>query len=355
MPTIIQLPALRGQMGSREFFVGMFKLREIPRYFAFRDWSGLPPEMRAQRKLNPKRVPEIARYVLDNHDDYVFSSLTASFKGKADFVSSDPETNIGVVSFAGDTEFLLNDGQHRRAAIEEALREDPSLGDQNVSVVLFPFESLEKAQQDFSDLNRTAQKTSRSLDILYDYRDPVNRVTLLIENEVPLFTDRIEKDAISLSIKSGRFVTLSALYDANKQFLGEIDAEDVEEATERAAKFWNAVSEAMPEWRKVLADETKPQDVRTYYISSHGVVFWALGGAGRALLQTYPDEDEWTFKLKEALGDIDWRKANKEWQGRVMLGSDILARRQTRQAMTDYLLWKVGLMDEKPEPVLETV
>src|SRR4051794_13660419 len=113
MPTTIKLPALRGQMGDREFYVGMFKLREIPRYFEFRDWAGLPPEMRAQRKLHPKRVPDIAKYILANSEDYVFSSLTASFKGKVDF-TSEGDAGIGVAEFAGDTEFLLNDGQHRR-------------------------------------------------------------------------------------------------------------------------------------------------------------------------------------------------------------------------------------------------
>jgi DNA sulfur modification protein DndB len=337
-------------MGTRAFYVGMFKLREIPRYFEFRDWSGLPPEMRAQRKLNPKRVPEIARYIVDNPDDFVFSSLTASFKGMVDFHESEIDPNIGVVEFAGDTDFLLNDGQHRRAGIEEALREDPGLGDQNVSVVLFSFDTLEKAQQDFSDLNRTAQKTSRSLDILYDYRDPVNRVTLLIENEVTLFTDRIEKDAISLSIKSPRFVTLSALYDANKQFLGDVQAEDVEEATERTAEFWNTVTDAMPEWQKVLTGAVPPKDIRTFYIASHGVVLWALGSAGRVLVARHPGD--WKERLTAALRDIDWRKANEEWQGRVMIGSDILSRRQTREAMTEYLLWKLGLKEEKPARVL---
>src|SRR5690242_7727408 len=99
MPTTIKLPALRGHMGNREFFVGMFKLREIPRYFEFRDWSELPPEMRAQRKLNPKRVPQIARYILDNSGDYVFSSLAASFRGAVTFEASETDPNMGVVEF----------------------------------------------------------------------------------------------------------------------------------------------------------------------------------------------------------------------------------------------------------------
>ena len=33
--------------------------------------------------------------------------------------------------------FIINDGQHRRAAIEEALKERPELGDETIAVVFF--------------------------------------------------------------------------------------------------------------------------------------------------------------------------------------------------------------------------
>src|ERR671911_501048 len=75
----MRFPAVRGRMGSREYYVAMLPLRVLPRLFRFDDGRQLPPEQRAQRKLNEKRVPEITRYILDHEDDWVFSSLTASF------------------------------------------------------------------------------------------------------------------------------------------------------------------------------------------------------------------------------------------------------------------------------------
>ncbi len=39
-------------------------------------------------------------------------------------------------------ELIINDGQHRCAAIVEALKKNPELGSQTISVLLFPYENL---------------------------------------------------------------------------------------------------------------------------------------------------------------------------------------------------------------------
>ena len=55
-----------------------------------------------------------------------------------------------------DARFIINDGQHRRAAIEMALRDRPELADETISVVFFLDPKLERCQQMFADLNRYA-------------------------------------------------------------------------------------------------------------------------------------------------------------------------------------------------------
>src|SRR3954447_15344206 len=77
-------PAIRGVQAGREYYVTMCPLRLIPRMFLF-DEEELTPEMRAQRTLNKGRVPEIARYIIDNTDSYVFSALTASVDADVHF------------------------------------------------------------------------------------------------------------------------------------------------------------------------------------------------------------------------------------------------------------------------------
>ena len=351
----MDLAAVRGRMGARDFYVAMFPLGLVPRYFKFNDWATMPPEQRAQRALAEKRVPEIARYMLEHEEDWVFSSLTASFDAEETFLPSEISDSIGILRLPITAEFLINDGQHRRAGIEQALRENKLLEKQHISVVLLPEEGLEHNQQVFSDLNRTVHKTSRSLDILYDHRDPLNSLTIAVGDAVPAFQGRVEKDRPSVAQRSAKFVALSALYDATQALVGKFkeDApeEEVAAAEATAIAYWTAVGEAIPQWGQIVTGDLRPAELRAEYICGHAVAFWALGTAGRALLAKYPDEISWKSRMAH-LGEIDWRKTNPDWQGICMLGSDIITRRQTREATSKYIQWKLGIIDEKPGQVL---
>lgn len=347
----LTFPALRGRMGTRDYFVIVLPLSTIPRLLPAPEGSSLPPEARAQRQLNAKRVPEIARYILTHEDDWLFSSLTASYpEDSASFTPDKDNADMGMLHLALDADLLINDGQHRRAAIAAALREDPTIGNQNVSVVLFPGETLERNQQMFSDLNRTVQKTSRSLDIMYDHRDPLNQLTLAVTERVPLLRGRVEKEAISLATRSAKLITVSSLYDSLQQLLGEFSEDtseiDLERAEEAAVDYWCRLTRYIPQWKDVASSDFRPAELRMEYISGHSVFFFAIGTVGRVLIA------EGKLDLLANLGSIDYRRANKEWQGICMLGPDIVTRRQTRYALRQMLLYKIGAQDAPPEKVL---
>ena len=55
----------------------MCPLGVVPRLFRSEDET-VQPELQAQRVLNRGRVPEIARYIADNPDSYVLSSIVGS-------------------------------------------------------------------------------------------------------------------------------------------------------------------------------------------------------------------------------------------------------------------------------------
>src|SRR5436309_44427 len=131
-----QFSALRGRQAGRDYFAAMVPLGLVPKLFLFDD-EGLRPELRAQRKLNSSRVPEIAKYVLQNPRDYVFSALTASVDGGVCFLPAndgEAQKNIGVLTVPMDARFIINDGQHRRAAIEQVLRERPDLRSETICI-----------------------------------------------------------------------------------------------------------------------------------------------------------------------------------------------------------------------------
>ncbi|HYT41298.1 MAG TPA: DNA sulfur modification protein DndB, partial [Methylomirabilota bacterium] len=75
----VKFPAMQATIGKRKYYATTMALSEVPRFFKFNDWTQFEPQQRAQRVLNVARVPEITKYILDNEDGYIFSSITASY------------------------------------------------------------------------------------------------------------------------------------------------------------------------------------------------------------------------------------------------------------------------------------
>jgi DNA sulfur modification protein DndB len=312
-------PSIRGIQAGREYYVSMCPLRLIPKIFVFNE-EELLPELRAQRLLNKSRVPDIAQYVTNHRDSYVFSALTASIDADVRFVPIDREgagTRLGVLHVPMSARFIINDGQHRRAAIEMALRDNPDLGSETIAVVFFLDLGLTRCQQMFADLNRYAIRPSRSIGVLYDHRDDRAEVTRQVVNSLPLFRELVEMERSTLSARSRRLFTFSALYSATNALLHEIDG-DLAQRTRLTSSFWGELAKHIPEWEAVRKRKTTAGEVRQDYIHAHGVALHALGRVGNALLKAKPEK--WQATLKE-IGKIDWARSNSRlWEGRAMIG-----------------------------------
>lgn len=266
----------------------------------------------------------MSRYLTKNADDYVFSAITASVDAEVNFEQLAEEgeaSRIGLLHIPMAARFIINDGQHRRAAIEMALRERPELGDESIAVVFFLDVGLERCQQMFADLNRYAIRPSKSLGVLYDYRDETAQLTKSLIAKSPVFRDVVELEKTTLSARSRRLFTLSAIYHATAELLNGVDLEDPQELAELAVSFWEEVAGHVKEWERVRRGDVSAGEVRTDYIHSHGVVLQALGRVGNALITTFPKQ--WAKKLAP-LETIDWRRANSNlWEGRALLGGRV--------------------------------
>jgi len=314
-----QFTALRGIQAGREYYVAMCPLKLIPKIFLF-DEEEIPAELRAQRVLNRARIPEIARYLVNNQEDYILSSLTASIDGDVTFEpfnNSGLGRNSGVLTVPMSSRILINDGQHRRAAIEEALREDPHIGDETVSVVFFIDAGLSRSQQMFADLNKHAVRPTKSLGILYDKRDPLSRLAIHLMQHVPVFQDLTEVEKTTISNRSTKLFTLSAIYQATKALLqADKSAKVTKKERELATQYWTLLSDVIPEWRLAATKQISAAELRRQYIHCHGVALHAMGIAGATLIATYPDT--WPEQLSP-LAEVDWRRANvRLWEGRAM-------------------------------------
>ena len=152
------------------------------------------PEYRAQRGINEARIPEIRDYILNNKNTYVFSALSASIDGTFEFHPSEIDDNVGILEVDMGAVLLINDGQHRKAAIEAALIEAPELAKETISIVLFKDEGLKRSQQMFADLNKHAVKSTMSLSTLYDYRDDLANAVKEVVFQIPFLNKYIDKE-----------------------------------------------------------------------------------------------------------------------------------------------------------------
>lgn len=284
-------PAIRGVLAAREYYVAMMRPKHVIKLLSL-DRSDLSPERRSQRGLNPSRVPSLSRYLLENPRGYVFSSLTASVSGQVRFEplgTGNVASKLGTLHLSADAPITINDGQHRRAAIEEAIKHNPSLGSETISVVLFVDAGLARSQQMFADLNRFAIRPAQSLTILYDHRDHLGQLTTRLIERVPVFRGLTETARTTISNRARKLFTLSSIYRATRKLLSKRAGAIVShEEEDIAVRFWTRVAAHVPDWQAAAEGRVSPCDLRRDYIHAHGVALQALAIAGNDLLRKAP-------------------------------------------------------------------
>lgn len=336
-------PVLRGIQAGREYFLAMCPLRLVPKLFLYNEEGQIPPEFRAQRTLNMARIPEIVAYIVNHPKDYVFSAITASIDARVEFapLETHPDAqNVGWLIIPMDARIIINDGQHRRKAIEEALHERPELKDETLPVVFFVDAGLRRSQQMFADLNKHAIRPSKSIGILYDHRDPIASLARRLMVEVPVFRDLTEKEKTSISNRSPKLFTLSGIYQATDALLAPFrekhNEEEIEASLQQLAlDYWTELGDLIPEWQQASRKEVSCAALREEYVHAHGVALLALGRLGAALVEQFPDN--WQPHLTR-LRNVDWSRTNTgDWEGRAMLQGRISKAQRQVQLTVNFL------------------
>lgn len=366
---LMTVPALRGTMANTEYFVITLPYSVVTRYLTTTD-RNLPPRERENRKPTPSRYGVISDYMTKNPDTYRFSSITCTY-GKdgthapVSWKSAEPSGDlayIGLLTLDQRDPLIIVDGQHRFEGIKKALDQDFSLADDMISVVLFPYIDLKAAQQLFSDLNRNAKKTTKSLDILFDRRDVVNRVTQKLVEKVSVFIDRVNLEDAGIPAQSKDMFTLAGIYQATdpmtdaiseagllpealaqKDEYGKpIDNED--QYVDFLADVWEFIAERFPEWGKVASEELDIRDVRSKYLHWNSGVISAIG----EFIATSMREkgQDWHQPVVTALEHPDnrgWRRNEAHWQGIITVGTQVLPRSAVKPQLKAYLKKLAGL------------
>ena len=319
------LPAIRGVQAGQTFFVTMVPLRVIAKLFVF-DGDELSPELRAQRSLNKGRLPELVRYMVDNPGGYTFSALTASIDGDVRFeaVGDGPKQQLlGELHIPMVSRFVINDGQHRHAAIKEAIQQLPALGSEMIAVVFYLDHGLQRCQQMFADLNRHAVRPSKSIGVLYDHRDTTASLSRLLALRHEAFRGFVELESSSLAKASRKLFTLSAIHGATRTLLDGMNDLDGDQALDLASRWWTVLDASMPDWQDVRARKLRSPEIRAEGINTHGITLAALGRLGNTLLREDRNPEAWSATL-QGLKTLDWNRGNPLWEGRAVSGGKVV-------------------------------
>lgn len=306
-----RFPAVKGLQAGREYYISMVPLRILSKLFPSED-EIIHPEFRAQRRINEARIPEIKRYILDNRTTYVFSALSASIDGDFRFVPFS-SNDVGILEVDMESVFLINDGQHRKAAIEAAIQEDLSLYDETISVVFFRDDGLARSQQMFTDLNKHAVKTSNSLSTLYDTRDAIAVATKNVIDSIEFFNLYTDKERDILGKNSSHLFTLNNLYKANQRIIhGNTCCDD---DVEFLINYWTLVAKNINEWNEVMDKTLTKKSLREDYIVTLSITLAAFGKLGRYF---YDHKEIKMEKYLINLKKINWSRTNKDWFNRTI-------------------------------------
>ena len=303
---IMRVPALKGRLGGVDFYIITLTLGEVPRYIVGTD-PNLPPKLRENRRANPARFAEIADYMICNSNDYRFSAITCTYgkdgtKEPSNWQPADPNAPagspgwmLGMLTLDQQDPLIIVDGQHRLGAIEKAIEIESELRNDSIAVVLFPYIELRVNQQLFSDLNRTAKPPTKSLNILFNYRDVENRVVQSVVERVSVFKERVNVELVSVAKSPIEMFTLAGVYQATTPmikgaYIGGLVEEELkgenklenekgneDEYVEFLVDAWEFIAEQFPEWGKVARDEMNIAQHRQNYLHWNSGVLSSVG------------------------------------------------------------------------------
>ncbi len=329
-----RINAIKGVQAGLPYYTCMISVWQLMALLEMTN-AKLPAEKRAQRQLNKARIPEIKKYILENPDSYVFSAITLCADGELSFEEFDhcSSPKCGVLTIPDNCRVAIIDGQHRISALRSAMAEEKKLGYEHMPVVLFKDFGLERSQQMFSDLNRHVIRPTKSLNVMYDKRDPMAKIVCKLMRECPAFKNTVELERASVPSKSENLFTVSAIYNATVEVLHGMPLAGETDAYETAKAFWSKLYEVIPEWSCVQNRTETAADIRSQTVCTQAVTLIALGRMG-----CYCYSKRHDFEDLAALTNVNWLRDNPQWQGMLVNDNKVSGTRASTQALTKYLI-----------------
>lgn len=126
----------------------------------------------------------------------------------------EPDTNTGLawILVPHELKFVAIDGDTQTTARNVADGLQLGLFDkEKIKVVIKHGTSVSRAEQIFADCNRLGVKVSTSMAIGMDSRDDATQLAKYVERQIPMLSDKVNRQKRQLSAKDQDIITISAL------------------------------------------------------------------------------------------------------------------------------------------------
>lgn len=228
------LPTLRAQMGDWTYYVSIMTFEEISKRLSMADEihksEGLKTLIQREVKNRTKGIVEY----LKTQEQRFFNSLIVGLYGgnpKYQEITVEKYNGIeerdmiylnktfGILTLDGNEKLFAIDGQHRTKAIKDSLKEKPSLGKDENTVIFIAHKNdstgLMRTRRLFSTLNRYAKPVSKSEIIAIDEEDNCAIITRNLVEDFLLLKDIVlfNKNRSINNKNTSSFTNIIVLYD----------------------------------------------------------------------------------------------------------------------------------------------
>jgi DNA sulfur modification protein DndB len=238
------VPALKARMGDWNYYVTVMKLGKIARECRLAEEIHTNKDLDAliQRAIQDRVEKEMVPYLVNEPQRFYGALVVAVYGGEPEFspvtvaehslLDDSQERNsygFGLLRFDGSQVYYALDGQHRLKSIQEAIKIEPDLGKEEITVIILNHEDskegLERTRRLFSTLNRRAKPTSSGMNIAIDEDDGVAIVTRRLVKESGALKGLVlstlgAKQLPPTKANEMYITTLTSLYEINEILLG---------------------------------------------------------------------------------------------------------------------------------------
>jgi DNA sulfur modification protein DndB len=294
------VPALQARMGDWKYYVTVMKIGKIARECRLAEEIHTDKDLDdlIQRAITDRVAKEMVPYLLNEPQRFYGALVVAVYGGEPEFslvrvdeheLLDDKDRSsygFGLLRFDGSQVYYALDGQHRLKSMQEAIRMQPDLAKEEITVIILKHEEstegLRRTRRLFSTLNRTAKPTSSGMNIAIDEDDAVAIVTRRLVKESDILKGMVSNTLGSKQINPGKkndpYITiLPALYEVNEILLSaynegmQIDNkfkqfrpsdDNLDEYYLFLENIWREMLNCCPDFNYVKSGNKKPGELR---------------------------------------------------------------------------------------------